>query len=93
MEEGYDDNEGGSRGGGRKGQGERQGPYGGGGSHRERGPGGQPREDRGQATRCSRRRRRGRGGMVGYLYSSSSTRPRTTISRGDFGDECKFIYS
>jgi hypothetical protein len=31
--------------------------------------------------------------MVGYLYSSSSTRPRTTISRGDFGDECKFIYS
>ena len=39
------------------------------------------------------RRRRGRGGMVRYLYSSSSTRPRTTISCGDFGDECKFIYS
>ena len=69
MEEGYDDNEGGSRGGGRKGQGERQGPYGGGGSHRERGPGGQPREDRGQATRCSRRRRAPRvvvGGGEGW---------------------------
>jgi len=36
---------------------------------------------------------RGRGGMVGYSYSLSSTCPRTTISRGNFGDECKFIYS
>ncbi len=35
----------------------------------------------------------GRGGMAGYSYSLSLTRPRTTISRGDFGDECKFIYS
>ena len=35
----------------------------------------------------------GRGGMVRYSYSLSLTRPRTTISRGDFGDECKFIYS
>jgi hypothetical protein len=32
------------------------------------------------------RHRRGRGGMVGYSYSSSSTCPCTTISRGDFGE-------
>ena len=32
-----------------------------------------------------------RGGMVGYLHSSSLTHSHATISR--FGDECKFIYS